>query len=112
MSWQKQKSARPIVTLGDEHDQKDGRDVRRSVEGLLVGVREVTGFHNPLLDIDTTSGEQITVPQSAALKGLEQEVGRRVRLTFKGVRPLKGGKSYRAIDVELWDEDNVEDAPF
>lgn len=86
-----------MVKLGDGDGQV------REVVGVFKTTR--AGMHGALFDFELAGGEEVTVPHNKALDDLNPEThqGKLVRLEYKGTKPLKGGKTFKNIQIDVYD---------
>lgn len=99
MSWEKinDGGSGSIVKLGDKEGQV------REVTGVWVGVHD--GQYGPLYEIQQKGGQHVKLGGNAAIdRGLDptKYLGKLVRLEFHGIKPMKGGKTYKDISISAY----------
>lgn len=92
-----------IVKLGEGDGQV------REVVGVFKGVR--AGLHGALFDFEGEGGEEFCVPHNKALDDLDPDTyeGKLVRLEYKGLKPLKGGKTFKDIRIQAYEGEVTEE---
>ena len=72
------------------------QEVGAEVAGVYIGV--VQGQHGPLYQIETEGGKVVSVPNNKDLEEKldpEKMLDKLVRIKYEGVKPIKGGKTFK-----------------
>ena len=106
MAFKKRSTRTPLVTIGDGTNADGSKakgEHRLAVEGVLVAIRQVPEFDNPIYDFQTSSTERLSVNGCAAIndKLSPADLGWPVRLTWIGWGETKRGKRYRDVETEV-----------
>ncbi len=92
------------ITDGIGIGEKDGQ--RRAAGGLLVEIRTDVGENNSTIyELVQKDGASLQVWGSATIDGKlrSSDIGRFVKMKYLGMAKGKSGRTYKDIDVAVWD---------
>ena len=105
----KKESENMEENLEDRWEIRDGNrlifnfeNVGDTIEGVLIGARPSGRFENTCYDIDNDDGN-FTVFGTAVLNNRlsEKDVGKTVRIKYKGESTSKSGQNYKDFEVAI-----------
>lgn len=76
------------------------QEVGAEVAGVYIGV--VQGLHGPLYQIETEGGKVVSLPNNKDLEEKldpEKMLDKLIRVKYEGVKPIKGGKTFKMFSV-------------